>query len=286
MKRVKLYFARASNFIIRRPKSIILFSFLGLLVLTGSIESIRALYFQKLADSFVDSAAVLELQTDIERLAKRLQENPSSFFCVIRNSELTSRFNDASDADVNTPEEEIARLRTKLDSISGVPAFSSLADILPAPRHARARSEQIAKSLVSLKTMVTPTETNQYCMDLATALGNVYFIDKLSSPEGVAAMIPGQKEDFLTRASKARNRLIVLRYPARYETTHIAITKTIAQLEIDLTGNSNDYLTFARSIYRTKSGLSKELIELEELSNDMKAVPQDLLIASHQLSQK
>ncbi len=285
MNHIKLAITRARNYVKRNPKSLIAFSFAGLLLFAFSVEAIRALYFQNKADAFAQSGVIQELQSQAEQLYRQTNKEQSSYFCSIGSTELLARFNQAYDTSSTSSLETITQLRATVKRIGSVPAYSSLLDSFFIMERARKRSELFTDTFNKITSYVTEDLRSAYCTEVASILGNVFFIEQLSTPEGVAALISGQKEDYQTRALKARDRLVSMAYPEVFGSVHFELSKHLNQLIIDLQADSNNYQAFSNQIARTQEAFEADLLTIKSLANDLQKIPEQLLLTTHQFSE-
>lgn len=260
-------------------------SFAGLLVVVFGIEVARAGYYLKKADEFARSGVIQEVQTQAEQLYRQTNNDPSSYFCSIDSSELLARFNKAYNSSSTASAETMNQLRSTVQRIERVPAYSSLLDSIFTMKRARQRSQSIASSYEKVTTYVKEDPRSAYCTEIATILGNVFFVEQLSTPEGAAAMISGQKEDYQTRALKARDQLVSMVYPEIFGSVHFELSKHLQQLTIDLQADSNDYRSFSEQIVRTAEALESDLLSLKSSAGELTDIPEKLLLATHQFSE-
>lgn len=265
--------ARAFRSVIRK-KPILLVPICAVLTLLlfALVECGRAWVYLNSAETYRNSVSMQSLQTKVDKLNRAVEIIPSAYYCDISTVNLIANFNEAYSTlgpGDNAPEAVVATITDDLELLTPPPAYSSYVDFLPRPKQARVQSEQMSQAAAKLQELTKEDVRSTYCLALQQALSRVYFMQDLQSPEGVAALLPGQIENFQTNVSQAVDLLTATVYPSQFEAEHIASIKNLQMVSTHLRADDNNYTQFARQIELDLKELLQVFVGLKNESVDL-----------------
>ncbi len=242
------------------------------LLLFALFECGRAWAYLNSAETYSDSASMQSLQTKVDKLSRSVEIIPSAYYCDVSTENLIANFNEAYSAlgpGDNAPEAIVATIKDELKLLTPPPAYSSYVDFLPRPKQARWQSVQMSQAAEKLQELTDQDIRSTYCLALQQALSRVYFMQDLQSPEGVAALLPGQIENFQTNVAQAIDLLTATAYPPQFEAEHIASIKNLQMVAVHLRADNNNYMQFARQIELDLKELQQVVVGLKNKSVDL-----------------
>ncbi len=269
--------------LLRKPRLLILVSFVVFMLLFAGFECLRARTYLRRVDDYRQSVAVLELKDAIQKMSVVAEdEYPDPVLCEFvaggrlsqQGASLTEmREGEMLDSAVNMVHD---RAENALPS----PRFASMLIILPQVSKARTESAKLKDGTDRILYLTSEDKESQYCLSLLDVLREVYFVSDLRTPQGVGALRVGQIENFQINVDQAQEKLREINPPTRFTSQHILINDFLNDLRTDVRINTNDRDTFARAIDEDYETLNAILTDIGYYAENLRKLPEHVLINS------
>lgn len=275
---------RAGHFILRYPKALILIAAVLFMMLFIGLESLRAQIFDAQLRNYKESSEVQVLNNTVERLASRAETGGDAALCELK---LEGNIQGSNSAYKKGGEEDLQVLMADVNARASeavpYPAFHSMLRILP---HIKARSEDsqnLSASIKSAQNLTKQDTKSSYCLQLLDVLSEVYFLESIRKPEGVAALRVGQVENFQVNVRKAQELLKGINSPTAFLDENTAVSEILNRLALNLRDDENNYEMFSRRIEIQTVELQLVLDSLASKSADLRDLPQRLYLETASL---
>ncbi len=285
-KNISHFLGKIKRFYVQKPMRLLPTVALLTVLTFGVEECVRARYYLQQISYYKNSSRALQLHDTVQALQKSVESTHSALYCDVRlqeaiDSASTSyRVSLAQQSDAHSLN---ATLQEHIGELSPPPAFSSLVEFLPGPSQARILSEELADSVQSLQVLTQKNARSEYCLELSNVLEDVYFIQQLTKPEGVHALLAGQLENYQIKAQGALDKLLVMKFPVQYADEHDGITAAVSQLTLNLVRNENDVLSYAGYMQDNYDQLIEQLESIEKKSIDLQEIPKNIALQASYL---
>lgn len=269
---------RAIHFIVKYPKSLIAIAGITFLLLFTGFESLRAWMYDTQVENYRHSARVMELTDAIDRLVVEAAKGGKPEFCdlTLRNNigGYNAAYQEQKGEDSLLTEAVHAKAQTAVPS----PAFHSLLNFLPHIKKRVVLSRELRESTEVALNLTKQDNRSQYCTSLLDVFSEVYFLESIRRPEGVAALSVGQVENFQTNVKKAQTSLASIPVPPIVADEHGHIQEILNSLALHLREDENDFVTFSRRIEMQSVELEMVLETLRDKTADLQAIPSQLYL--------
>lgn len=251
--------------------------------LYGGVELVRAAYFMRRAEEYRNSARVQTLLSDIDTLNKSVLVAPAAYFCNIDLENLLPDFNSAYIAlgqGNNAPDAVMDRLKSDIETAKNTPSFRSYLTGLRSVERAQTESKKLNSAIDRLSELTEENDRSTYCQSLQDALSRTYFLQSISTPEGVSALLPGQVENFQINVTQAQELLLRMHVPDEFKQEHEKLHEAYEQVASILKSDDNAYVRFSRDIERQVLGIDETLQSVRTKASDRQAIPTEIMLSA------
>jgi hypothetical protein len=283
LKRKYLSLKRA---ILKNPKLIIPTTALLFLCMFSLIELTRAGLYRNSAREYKDSAEVQSLHETVDKLQRSTEQLPAAFYCELDHENLLSEFNEAySELDSeNTVENLVRRVSNQTEELSPAPAFSSPLNFLPVVKGSSELSEEMEQALQVITELTEQDVRSDYCLKVEEVLTRVYFLESLATTEGVAALLPGQVENFQVNLRQAQEIFEEIQtVPKIFMSDHGNLAELLQNVGEDLRKNANKNEAFARRIQNDIKSVKSIITNIGDKTEDLQRRPQEIALQASYL---
>lgn len=274
---------KAKEILNRRPFLAIPIVVVVTVFLYGGVEHTRAAYFMRRAEEYRNSARVQTLLSDIDTLNKSVLVAPAAYFCNIDLENLLPDFNSAYIAlgqGNNAPDAVMDRLKSDIETAKNTPSFRSYLTGLRSVERAQTESKKLNSAIIRLSELTAENDRSTYCQSLQDALSRTYFLQSISTPEGVSALLPGQVENFQINVTQAQELLLRMHVPDEFKQEHEKLHEAYEQVASILKSDDNAYVRFSRDIERQVLGIDETLQSVRTKASDRQAIPTEIMLSA------
>lgn len=279
---------KVSRSVLARPRSMIVCGFIGFFMLLFLVDSLRAYLYTYSAKAYIHSQNVQALHADIASFAELSANGRSNaVLCSFTMRDLVAPADsdvvNASSQTLHAPVETFDRIHDRAKNGPPSPAFFSLLRYLPHINTARSSSIRLKNARGAITNLTKQDSTTQYCSSLVDVLSKVYFINDLQSAQGVSALRVGQLENFQVNVDQAQQKLLALSPPQTLVSQHKALNEFFNDIRLDLREDDTQINDFSRLIQADYLNLQSILQDMQLATQDLQAIPDQLLIHSAEL---
>ena len=273
---VKKKFKNFKKLITKKPKLLLPISALLFVFIFMIFECGRAYLYINKVDDYKVSVKAIYLKDSIAKLQQAYSSFGASYFCDLDRNKIIAYVANPDMNSVENMDEIVAKVSENLADATPPPSFSSLVDFLPRPKRAKQVSNDINSSLESIDQLIKPNAKNEYCSGVGRVLEISYFLDSITKPEGVGALLVGQIEEYQSVIAKTTDELLSMKFPTELNDEQIRLIEVFNTISTDLKGNENYYVSFSRKIGVDVQELDEVLKNISDKMSDVQKIPESL----------
>lgn len=262
------YYEKARGIVVRNPKLIVGISVFLFLVVFSGFEYVRASRYMGRTHEYRQSVPVMKAVDRVGRLTSVVDSQPNGLYCNL-SVELLVEERFRTEASTVTPEKFAGEAGDYAKMASPAPGFNSFAQFVPKVREARAESVALTEAVREIQNLTREDARSNYCTELITALEEVYYVDTLSTTQGVNALHVAQQGNFINNVSVAQSKIRTMRVPDLFADEHVAVNEYLNELRLDLQNDATQYESFGRVIEQGTEQLEAVFVSIDAKSQDL-----------------